>query len=71
MPDSDVDAIVTVECLENHVLKGEAALTCRSDGTWSSEIPTCEEGMFIEVLSFVFKRQAGHNSCQIILILNI
>ena len=43
VPDSDVDAIVTVECLENHVLKGEAALTCRSDGTWSSEVPTCEE----------------------------
>ena len=34
---------VTVECLKNHVLKGAATLTCQSDGTWSSEVPTCEE----------------------------
>ena len=48
MPDSKKDEIVTAECLENHVLKGVATLTCQSDGTWSSEVPACEEvGKFI------------------------
>ena len=39
---------VTVECLESYVLKGAATLTCQSDGSWSSDAPTCQHvGKFI------------------------
>ncbi|HYQ18403.1 MAG TPA: SUMF1/EgtB/PvdO family nonheme iron enzyme [Polyangiaceae bacterium] len=34
-------SVATFSCSEGYELAGKAKLTCRADGTWSSEAPTC------------------------------
>lgn len=35
-------ALATFACDEGHTLRGSARLTCREDGSWDGEPPTCE-----------------------------
>ena len=45
---SPAGTTVTVECAADHILAGTATLTCQEDGTWSSDIPECDQlGEFI------------------------
>lgn len=36
---------ITVNCLQDYVLNGVVTLTCQSNGTWSSDFPSCEIAM--------------------------
>eukprot|EP00116_Pleurobrachia_bachei_P009195 sb/3469457/ len=41
---SPTGTTVTIECATTHyVLAGSATLTCQDDGSWSSDVPQCDE----------------------------
>eukprot|EP00116_Pleurobrachia_bachei_P008094 sb/3468356/ len=42
-PDSLIGTTATIECTTNHILVGNATLTCQEDLSWSSDKPRCDE----------------------------
>eukprot|EP00116_Pleurobrachia_bachei_P003169 sb/3463431/ len=40
---SSAGTTATIECAATHILTGSAALTCQEDGSWSSDVPQCNE----------------------------
>ena len=36
-----VNTVAIFSCDTGHVMNGESVLTCRSDGTWNLETPSC------------------------------